>query len=190
MEGKDFDYRREGWQRSAAAPGSAPSYAPSSSSSRRLLLRRQSWPVWLAHRFLEAILVATCLVVSVASFFAAVIVANNEESAATFSTAMSCMMGGFVALVAAMTRFGWLLVLSVLPSIFAFSVQEYYNDSGNENLVNLTYFFDVCVVAIAVGLVVARCSQPQSSVDAEDDEDVGIQARSPTRRTPMIREIV
>ena len=133
---------------------------------------------------------ATCLVVAVASFFAAGEEANNEGSELAFSNSISFMTGGFLALVAAMTRFGWLLFLSLLPSAWAISSQDYYSGSGN--LANLTYFFNACVVVIAVGVVVANCRLAQSGVDAyEDGEDEGIQARrGRTRRTPMTKEIV
>jgi hypothetical protein len=180
MEGRDFDYRREGWQHSATSRS-----ALSSSG----LGRRQSWPVWLAHRFLEAIMVATCLVVAAASFFAAVEEASNEGSDLAYSNSMSFMTGGFLALVAAMTRFGWLLFLSLLPSLWALASQDYYNGSGS--LADLTYFFDGFVVLIAVGVVVANCRQAQSQAHAYEEEDGRSPAGTgPSRRTPMIKEIV
>jgi hypothetical protein len=189
MEGRDLDYRREGWQHSAA-----PTYL--TSSSRR---RRPSG----AHRLFEAILVATCLVVAGASFLAAADEAGNKWSDLAFSNSISFMTGGFMALLAAMTRFGWLLNLSFLPSVWATACQGLDQYGGSNDIVNLTYVFDACVVAIAVGVVVARCRQAQSGVDAydeedyddgyddEEDDDDGIQAHSgPTRGTPMHKEIV
>lgn len=137
-------------------------------------------------------MVATCLVVAVASFFAAGEEASNEGSELAFSNSISFMTGGFLALVAAMTRFGWILFLSVLPSLWALSFLSYSYDSGSGNLANLTIFFDACVVVIAVGVVVVRCRQEHSQVDADADaEDDGIQSgRGPPRRTPMMKEIV
>jgi hypothetical protein len=187
MEGRDFDYRREGWQHSAA-----PTYL--TSSSRR---RRPS----CAHRLFEAIMVATCLVVAGASFLLAAVAASDEGSDLAFSNSISFMTGGFLALLAAMTRFGWLLNLSFLPSLWGWLCLDGNGESGG-NIVILTYIFDTCVVAIAVGVVVARCRQAQSGVDAYDEEDNddgydeeynddGIQAHSgPTRGTPMHKEIV
>jgi hypothetical protein len=178
MEGRDLDYRREGWQHSAA-----PTYTTSSSR------RRPS----CAHRLFEAILVAICLVVAGASFLAAADEAGNKWSDLAFSNSISFLTGGFLALLAAMTRFGWLLILSFLPSVWALSCQDRDRYGGSDDIVNLTYVFDTCVVAIAVGVVVARCRQAQSGVDAydEEDNDDGIQAHSgPTRGTPMHKEIV
>jgi hypothetical protein len=187
MEGRDLDYRWEGWQQSAA-----PTYLTSSSR------RRPS----CAHRSFEAILVATCLVVAGASFLAAADEAGNKWSDLAFSNSISFMTGGFLALLAAMTRFGWLLNLSFLPSVWAMACQGLDQYGGSGNIAILTYVFDTCVVAIAVGVVVARCCQAQSGVDAYDEEDYddgydeednddGIQAHSgPTRGTSMHKEIV